>query len=335
MLSPLRRCQPAFAACSKSGRNRARLHALRFSPRHQRRRRRRVDAPEFRQQPGAVGVVRHGADSTLAATQRTETGSRERGSRHPPGWAAALGHVLEEALGLGEAERHDGAVNRDRAAGNNQRLAEGLLLMTSTISAQRSRSSWSVGPGRALDAVVVDRPVERAARQAPPAPARVGVRAAAAIAAAGSGPRAGWAQRAPPEVRPQAPSEKQGRAEQALQERTAPGRERRQRRRPSFDRRQDSQFELEPQATGPGMERIYRGSRRGRRGESSGTGGGQTATAPPPQRCNQGNATRSRACSVKVRSPARVPRAIEEVDGHHGLAPQKRSQERVQCLRVD
>src|SRR5664280_2872013 len=92
-------------------------------------------------------------NSTFAATQRTETGIPK--TRLTP--SSRIGRrrsatSLKKLWASGKPRVTTAPSTLTGRQATIRGLAEGLLLMTSTISAQRSRRSWRVGPGRVLGA---------------------------------------------------------------------------------------------------------------------------------------------------------------------------------------
>src|ERR1035437_966354 len=92
-------------------------------------------------------------NSTFAATQRTETGIPK--TRLTP--SSRIGRrrsatSLKKLWASGKPRVTTAPSTPTGRQATISGLAEGLLLMTSTISAQRSRRSWRVGPARVLDA---------------------------------------------------------------------------------------------------------------------------------------------------------------------------------------
>jgi hypothetical protein len=74
--------------------------------------------------PAAAGE----ASSTLATTQRTlDCPAQALPDTVLDHVLLALGHVLEKRLFLGEAERDDSPLDRDRAAGDDERLGRWML----------------------------------------------------------------------------------------------------------------------------------------------------------------------------------------------------------------
>src|SRR5450759_5222761 len=92
-------------------------------------------------------------NSTVAATQQTETGIPK--TRLTP--SSRMGRrrsatSLKKLWASGKPRVTTAPSTPTGRQATISGLAEGLLLMTSTISAQRSRRSWRVGPVRLLDA---------------------------------------------------------------------------------------------------------------------------------------------------------------------------------------
>src|ERR1035437_9958663 len=92
-------------------------------------------------------------NSTFAATQRTETGIPK--TRLTP--SSRIGRrrsatSLKKLWASGKPRVTTAPSTPTGRQATISGLAEGLLLITSTISAQRSRRSWRVGPVRLLDA---------------------------------------------------------------------------------------------------------------------------------------------------------------------------------------